>query len=714
MKKLFVALFYILVSLPILAEENSKTDLPLFHYGAFAGLKINMHNADFAGLPGLPDCCPEYTGGAGIGFGLGGLFIYPLNQKLSLEGRLGFSIHGTNLTEEQVIGNTEIRDISGVTQEIVDAKSEYKIDPTLNLISLQPAINYEIIDNLILSAGIRVGYLISPSLDTKEELIEPSGVVFNESGQLTRNVSNGIDIPDANSFQVHPFVGAGYRIEIIKHTYIKPEVRYFYGATDISSVDWAFSDLHIGAALEVPYIKNNKEKVKETIYNRDTTVVPDPAIEDIMVKMLSSDSEIITNETDDLIIEQKVITENYEKRIPKTYALDANLIVVGLADDGSTQESPTVVVEETEVNEMFPVLPYVFFEQGSSQINRNVMNLYESPQQALNFKLDKLQWSTLGIYSDLLNIIGWRMQKSPESTISITGTNNNTDEETNNLQLSKERAEAVADYFYNIWGIEEDRINIESRNLPQNFANNARPEGLEENRRAELNSEDQDIISPLTLSEIEVKANPPKLKIIPIVNAESGVRKWTIGILQEGSQIEEFSGSNQPEDIIWEIPPESIEKKDNRLVMTMNVEDNNGNKKFLSQNVPLEMLTINKKRKELKEDYTYERFSLILFDYDKSEISEKHKHTLDFIKSKIKENSEIIISGYSDRTGNNAYNKELASKRTQTVADYLNLPKEKVTVNNIGSEEILYDNSTPQGRNYSRTVLIIIKTPFQE
>ena len=40
-------------------------------YGAYIHFNYNLHDASFAKLPGIPNCCPNFENGNGNGFSLG-------------------------------------------------------------------------------------------------------------------------------------------------------------------------------------------------------------------------------------------------------------------------------------------------------------------------------------------------------------------------------------------------------------------------------------------------------------------------------------------------------------------------------------------------------------------------------------------------------------------------------------------------------------------
>ena len=88
-----------------------------------------------------------------------------------------------------------------------------------------------------------------------------------------------------------------------------------------------------------------------------------------------------------------------------------------------------------EVITLFPLLPYVFFPQESAALNETHMHRLQTAETQ-SFDETALPNSTLGIYAELLNVVGSRMVKHPGSKITLTGYNNATGAERSNRELS--------------------------------------------------------------------------------------------------------------------------------------------------------------------------------------------------------------------------------------------------------------------------------------
>ena len=72
----------------------------------------------------------------------------------------------------------------------------------------------------------------------------------------------------------------------------------------------------------------------------------------------------------------------------------------------------------------------------------------------------------------------------------------------------------------------------------------------------------------------------------------------------------------------------------------------------------------------------------------------------------------MTIYGFADRTGSAEINRELAMDRCVSVRDALarSLRGVPVELEAVGSDRLLFDNDLPEGRNYCRTVQIVVET----
>ncbi len=715
-KKILIGLLLIIISIlvgllkPVIGAENSN---PQYYIGLFANYNYNYHFADFKDLQGFITCCPKFENGSGSGFTFGGLFEMPINNQWYFGARLGYATIGADLINEEAIANVDLRELDPPFKPIKLDKAvvEYSLISDISIIAIDPYIAYNIYEGLDASAGFRVAYVMNSKIESmKEQLMSPDYLTFMDGSRL-RNVYTNEEIPEPNKLQMFLQLGLNYNLPVGKNKFLSPEIRYFYPLTKINKEDWKASTLSIGASFKYPMYKS-EDLEEETIIIRDTTTVKKFGINEttVVLERSTKTKQIVDGKENK--IERTTIREEYLRTEPKTSIIKADFSVYGVTNDGRRQENPQVVIEEVETEEMFPLLPYVFFSEADSRLDKTSMKLL-NPELVTNFKEDDLAWNTLQIYDNLLNIVAQRLKSRPKAELLITGCNSNENKELNNMALSETRAEAVKSYFVSVWGIDAKRIKVAKQNLPAKPSNPSSIDGVAENRRVELSSNDNEILKPLTLKEIIKSSNPPIVELIPNIVTEAGLKNYKFNISQSGKNLRLIDGGDDIKKQIWQIEQEPMPQLETAVDINLSAEDNYGQKADAEKEIKISQKTIKIKRERIEEDYKVDRYSLIVFDFDKAEVNEAHKRILNEIKKKIMPNSKVIISGFADRTGSSEYNKDLARRRSEEVQKVLQISAQNLTINPVGSDRLLYDNNIPEGRSYCRTVKIEIKTPIK-
>ena len=221
-------------------------------------------------------------------------------------------------------------------------------------------------------------------------------------------------------------------------------------------------------------------------------------------------------------------------------------------------------------------------------------------------------------------------------------------------------------------------------------------------------------MKPVYLKEIQKTSNPPVVNIYPVVNSEAGMKSYDLTIEQNGNVLRNFKGEELTKVFLWNVEDEPLPKFESDIEIKLTAIDALSQKTVANTKISIKQLTIRHKRYELKDDKRIEKFSLILFEYDKADLTPFQQTVLQDIKKRIQPNSKVIISGFTDRIGEKDYNRELAKKRCSETQKILNISSNNLVIRPIGSDELLYNNDTPQGRSYCRTVKIEIETPVKE
>ncbi len=102
----------------------------------------------------------------------------------------------------------------------------------------------------------------------------------------------------------------------------------------------------------------------------------------------------------------------------------------------------------------------------------------------------------------------------------------------------------------------------------------------------------------------------------------------------------------------------------------------------------------------------------ITFDTNKSNIKPNFYGTLNKVVQTLKEDNKsvILVTGYTDNTGNDSINIPLSQNRAASVANYLRGQgvQSRIDTQGYGSQNPIADNSTAAGREQNRRVEISI------
>ncbi len=108
-------------------------------------------------------------------------------------------------------------------------------------------------------------------------------------------------------------------------------------------------------------------------------------------------------------------------------------------------------------------------------------------------------------------------------------------------------------------------------------------------------------------------------------------------------------------------------------------------------------------------DVVFDENSGVYFATNKSNINAKSKTNLNKLAGIFKEypDTNIIVEGHTDSTGDDTYNMSLSQKRANAVTEYLvsqGISKSRLTTYAHGETLPKYDNATPEGRAKNRRV----------
>lgn len=692
-----------LLGVSILSLYGQPLQQPLARVGLAAGYGPNLFTAQFRQLPGVPNCCPGFDGGRGTGIAVSLVGEYPWLPYAWFSGQLGYWSLSGDLWKQERIGNVALLGAQGDTV-LRAAEVEHTINASLSVGVLDVGVSSRFFGHFLSRLGIAVGVLLRQEFRQYEQLIAPEGFVFAVEGSRRRNEYSG-PIPESPRALVGASFSVGYALPVGSTWELVPTLHYATFLNNLSSVSWKPSALRFGLAL-LHSLVPPPEPLRDTVYHRDTAVVAVVGLSREEVVLQSRQVRHDTLQIYGRPLYRATILEEWLRRTPRQPALEAEL-ALQLPDTASM-----LVLEELLQEEAFPLLPYVFFPDGSAQLEQTRMQLL-TPAEAQRFEESQLPMNTLHIYSHLLNIVGKRLRQFPEAELTITGCVSNVGVEHGNRELAQRRAEAVRDYLVKVWAIEPRRLRVQARLLPAVPSNPQTPEGQEENRRVELSATMPEILAPVFLSEVSYVATPSAVIARTAVRAETTVVEWQVQLLHDGTPVRSQRGSGKPPaSVVLELPSEQLARGDSLVRVVLVIRDAVGTERIAQASVGFRRLNLRQKRAERVGNERRERFALTLFEYDKATLTPEHRHLLALIRQRITAATRVVISGYTDRTGDSAYNKQLAERRCRSVWQALGL-QYAPEIRAIGSDAILYPNELPEGRAYSRTVIVELFIPVE-
>lgn len=418
-------------------------------------------------------------------------------------------------------------------------------------------------------------------------------------------------------------------------------------------------------------------------------------------------------------VNDRIQVPRYVKReLPPRPKLSATISAIGISRNGVESPVLKMAVEEVRSRNAYPLLTYVFFDENSSSIPDRYVQYTSSQQVQREFKGSHVRENIkpLELYREILNLLGSRLRDKRSAKVRLVGTTSNVGLEANKLELARERAQTIKDYLTRVWGIAPNRILIEARLTPEKPSPNTTETGRQENRRVEIIVDEDEVTDPVTVINIERLATPDRIRWLPDITADAGVKRQRVSVLTGNEELMVMTedGGRTTTTKQWVVTEENIGRFKDSLTLKLEVEDSAGGRFTAYGSIPI---TIEKNSADKPE--RIERFSLILFDFDESRIEAKNARLIGKVATTLPTlNAErITIIGHTDETGDAEYNDRLSRQRAEAAKSALERasqeqrlsPPSRILVDGRGSREALFDNTLPEGRFYSRTVNITVE-----
>jgi outer membrane protein OmpA-like peptidoglycan-associated protein len=552
-------------------------------------------------------------------------------------------------------------DFAGVNFQTKSVNTNYDLKTSLHYLDFTPMVKLVNIIPSLESIYFTTGFNFSVPIIKKYD-------VTQQVGSTQRN-----DLGTIPQTQMHFSVpiGIGYIWKYNWELAIIPEVSYNIGLSNVSSnikwEDWKLNQLKAGVSITYKLPSSNNKKVK----------------------------------VDDTTTPTKI-----------NVGMD-NVYYVGKNEQIKVVES--IRLEEAEYGEYLPLIPYIFYDINETEVPEAYKNKPATKTSAGVPNEEILPDNAPSLAYRLLDIVGKRLVANQNASLTITGTIDSKYE--TNIQVSAERANKVKNYLVNNFNIDESRLRVESIGLPSKPSAQSVKDGIVENRRVELSSNIPNILDPVFIKGEKVRfSTPDNVHFVPSVESNKPIISWVLEIYQADKIIKQFSGDKIDDDIKWDIMMNDIYPSELPIEYKYSVYTEDDNEESYVGHIRLDYISTSKNKFIEQADYTINKYSLVLFDFDSPLLTEQNKQIIDkLIIPNVKFGSSIDIYGYSDRIGNSEYNRKLSLQRADAVKNYIHTKnKVPIRISGLGNDTEIFDNDSIIGRQLSRTVQILVITPKEK
>lgn len=244
---LIFSLLCLLTSTALADEELNYLDTKKYSFGIFGSSSLNIHYVDIERINNLPNCCPKFDWGTGVGFNLGFIYLQPITNKLETYIGLYYNDYNGDLISNETI---PISQVSG--NGFQNAEIEHVINVDLIYTSINIGISFNIFNKTFIKSGPLISYLVSNSFSQEERLIKPrNSGVFTETGTRKRNQYSG-EIDDMRNllfswnFSIYHIFSGNARNTVS----IVPEIGFNLGFNSVHDKSlWIVNSAYLGVSI---------------------------------------------------------------------------------------------------------------------------------------------------------------------------------------------------------------------------------------------------------------------------------------------------------------------------------------------------------------------------------------------------------------------------------------------------------------------------------
>lgn len=664
-------LFLMLVAFAVCMQYSNAQTGNKLAAGINANAAVNMHRGALTTNEGVLEC-GSFENATTLGWTLGNYANIPLTPSIAFAPSLYYhKANGTFTASNPVTPLIALQD--GSTTPL---STEHALSVSLDYVTLDAMLRYYLDTKWYAALGPSVGFTTRNAFEQEEHILSPTGATFVD-GSTTRRIAAGNFTDNnghlaGNNIRISAVAGIGAMFPLGESFILNPEISYQYSFSNVISInDWKVHSLRVGAGL---------------MYVLSAPPPPPlpPPVED---KKEAPVAQVM----------------------PPPMAL---LDVHNIETDGTELNYAEVTVNQHRTQDILPLLPYVFFESGSADLSERYTPLQSG--NTSSFTETTLPNDQIAVYHHLLNIIGLRMKRYTNTTLSVTGCVEPKDESGKN-SLAMNRATNVKKYLHDVWGISEDRITTRSRELPEIVSTRRIDDGRTENRRAEITASDPRILAPVYVRNAKNTVTPNEVLLQPEVVYQGTVKEAEYTIKDNSGSVLFTTKQSSDDKVRAKLSDAVIHDPTKPLLATVKITTDDGRVTEAQRPIPVRRtFTSSRANAQVVRDTLIERYSMLLFNFDRaSTIASNNDQILSLIRSRIRTSSSVDIEGMTDYIGRKKNNQRLSESRANAVEKSITDFIKPVAVDTKGLGEVdLFDNTIPEGRFYNRRVFVEIATPL--
>jgi outer membrane protein OmpA-like peptidoglycan-associated protein len=378
--------------------------------------------------------------------------------------------------------------------------------------------------------------------------------------------------------------------------------------------------------------------------------------------------------------------------------------------------APQVIPGTRTLEETFPLRNYVFFDPGSRDVPSRYVRLTSA--QAANFREEHLFASAstlttgrsrkqLETYYNVLNVIGDRLRRYPQATVTLAGASSA------GVEDGRMMAESIKRYLVEVFGISANRISTSGQTRPG--VPSSQPGGTRdlalvqaEDRRVDIDSQTPEMLQPVRITTLQ--EDPLDADVVfTAAGAEEILASWSLEVRDQAGMTRTFGPFTSSQE---RISGKSIlgDRAEGSYTTTLRGQTKTGQSIERQSQFRLAKAAPGESEQGL-------RFS-ILFEFDQSKTVATYQRFLtQTVAPAIPDGANVVIHGHTDVVGEESYNLKLSRDRANETLTVLQQAlaragKRQVRFDTVGFGEdprrAPFENRFPEERFYNRTVVIEI------